>query len=201
MNELAYVLCQTINLVRLDLVVSESAPISSGTISLLYLTTLVITQYGAIYPPDSGFGILGSIHAPSLKIIGYNTEIHNIVRAPALIACLSKSPNIQELSIGQPSSLNTLIEYISLCPMLTTLHIPAPRYAFDQPLAGHSHDTFLSALTHDDPGQCLCPQLEYLWFEPKLAVSSTYFAWISRGPKWYNAGPEPLESCDHEYCV
>ncbi len=55
--------------------------------------------------------------------------------------------------------------------MLTTLHIPAPRYAFDQPLAGHSHDTFLSALTHDDPGQCLCPQLEYLWFEPKLAVS------------------------------
>ncbi len=92
MNELACVLCQTINLVRLDLVVSESAPISSGTISLLYLTTLVITQYGAIYPPESGFGILGSIHAPSLEIIGYNTEIHNIVRAPALIACLSKSP-------------------------------------------------------------------------------------------------------------
>ncbi|KJA15917.1 hypothetical protein HYPSUDRAFT_47978 [Hypholoma sublateritium FD-334 SS-4] len=170
MDGLAHVLHQAIALVRLDLFVTGSEPPSLGSISLPYLTTLVVTEYSA-HLHELGEGIFGSIHAPSLDIISYNTKIYNIARSPGLIACLKRSSNIRELSIGRPSSLDILIEYLSHCPSLLTLHIPAPDHIFDPPLLNPSNSTIFNALTKDDPAQCLCPQLEYFRYEPPLVVS------------------------------
>ncbi len=169
---LAYVLRQATCLIRLDLSIQASDPPASDPILLPRLTTLVITIFGALDPQLFGEGIFESIYAPSLENVSYNTRFYNVVRSPALIACLKNSSRIRELSTGRPSSLHVLIEYLRHCPSLRILHVPASNYAFEEPLIlKHNNNTFLNTFSQDDPAECLCLQMEYFRYETTLAVS------------------------------
>ncbi|KJA24688.1 hypothetical protein HYPSUDRAFT_38391 [Hypholoma sublateritium FD-334 SS-4] len=173
MNDLVHVLRQATHLIRLDLIVTDAGwPPSLRPISLPHLTTLVFIGLGAAQPIEHGEGMLGSINAPSLEIISYNSAMYDVARSPALIACLKQSSNIRELSTGQPSSCDILIEYLSHCPSLLTLHIPAPERIFAwQPQLNRNINTVLNALTQNNPAQCLCPQLEYFRYGLARVVS------------------------------
>ncbi len=171
MGDLVDVLQRAGHLVRLELGLTEygsSEPYSSTIISLPCLTTLIIIE--SDHPQGENMGILGLINAPSLQAISYLSSYDRIGRSPTLIACLMRSPNIRELSVGRPFSLNTLLEFLHHCPALVILHISEGSSAY-KTWTQTSNDAFLRAFVQDNTAQCHCPKLEYFRYEPILRVS------------------------------
>ncbi|KJA22405.1 hypothetical protein HYPSUDRAFT_41025 [Hypholoma sublateritium FD-334 SS-4] len=171
MDNLVDVLRQASSLVRLDLTLMVYGFSYPETIPLLCLTTLVVTDLSP--PLNENLGIVGAIYAPFLEAISYNAKLCGGSRSPGLIACLKRSPNVRELSTGQPSSTNILVEYLSYCPTLVILHVPGPGFVPHERPIKRNDDSFLREFFRDDAAQCLCPRLEYFRYEPTLLVSLT----------------------------
>lgn len=166
-DDLARILRQTTRLIscRLSIPCYQDIPPSKYVeeISLPFLKVLIIYERKAYTQ-----GILGSIHAPALEAVQYNSVA--IASPPDdLISLLKRTPNIQEFSMGRPQYSHIISECLRHCPSLKILYVWGLRYSNNDPQP--INDAFLEAFVQDDKEQCICPQLEFFRCKSTLKLS------------------------------